>query len=86
MALPVKFDHCVVHVSDFERSNPFYRDENERDRSVNRLMRDESNRHQGSINDENQSVELHAGAAPTDQRQKEIETGSELDREQCEEH
>jgi catechol 2,3-dioxygenase-like lactoylglutathione lyase family enzyme len=26
MALPVKFDHCVVHISDFERSNPFYRD------------------------------------------------------------
>ncbi len=26
MALPVKFDHCVVHVSDWERSNAFYRD------------------------------------------------------------
>ena len=26
MALPVKFDHCVVHVSDWERSNTFYRD------------------------------------------------------------
>ncbi len=24
MALPVKFDHCVVHVSDWERSNAFY--------------------------------------------------------------
>ncbi len=24
--LPVALDHCVVHVSDFERSNPFYRD------------------------------------------------------------
>jgi catechol 2,3-dioxygenase-like lactoylglutathione lyase family enzyme len=26
MALPVKFDHCVVHVSAWERSNAFYRD------------------------------------------------------------
>jgi catechol 2,3-dioxygenase-like lactoylglutathione lyase family enzyme len=26
MALPVKLDHCVVHVSDWERSNAFYRD------------------------------------------------------------
>ena len=26
MPLPVKFDHCVVHVSDWERSNAFYRD------------------------------------------------------------
>jgi catechol 2,3-dioxygenase-like lactoylglutathione lyase family enzyme len=26
MALPVKFDHCVVKVSDWERSNAFYRD------------------------------------------------------------
>lgn len=26
MALPVKLDHCVVHVSDWERSNTFYRD------------------------------------------------------------
>jgi catechol 2,3-dioxygenase-like lactoylglutathione lyase family enzyme len=26
MALPVSFDHCVVHVSDWERSNAFYRD------------------------------------------------------------
>jgi catechol 2,3-dioxygenase-like lactoylglutathione lyase family enzyme len=26
MTLPVKFDHCVVHVSDWERSNAFYRD------------------------------------------------------------
>jgi len=24
--LPVTFDHCVVHVSDWERSNAFYRD------------------------------------------------------------
>jgi catechol 2,3-dioxygenase-like lactoylglutathione lyase family enzyme len=24
--LPVTFDHCVVHVSDWERSNTFYRD------------------------------------------------------------
>jgi catechol 2,3-dioxygenase-like lactoylglutathione lyase family enzyme len=23
--LPVKFDHCVIHVSDWERSNTFYR-------------------------------------------------------------
>ena len=22
----IRFDHCVVHVSDWERSNPFYRD------------------------------------------------------------
>jgi catechol 2,3-dioxygenase-like lactoylglutathione lyase family enzyme len=26
MALPVKLDHCVVHVSEWERSNAFYRD------------------------------------------------------------
>jgi catechol 2,3-dioxygenase-like lactoylglutathione lyase family enzyme len=26
MALPVTFDHCVVHVSQWERSNAFYRD------------------------------------------------------------
>jgi catechol 2,3-dioxygenase-like lactoylglutathione lyase family enzyme len=26
MGLPVTFDHCVVHVSDWERSNAFYRD------------------------------------------------------------
>jgi len=26
MKLPVKLDHCVVHVSDWERSNAFYRD------------------------------------------------------------
>jgi catechol 2,3-dioxygenase-like lactoylglutathione lyase family enzyme len=26
MALPVTFDHCVVHVSDRERSNAFYGD------------------------------------------------------------
>jgi len=26
MALSVKFDHCVVHVSAWERSNAFYRD------------------------------------------------------------
>ncbi|HYS49902.1 MAG TPA: VOC family protein [Xanthobacteraceae bacterium] len=26
MPPPVKFDHCVVHVSDWERSNAFYRD------------------------------------------------------------
>jgi catechol 2,3-dioxygenase-like lactoylglutathione lyase family enzyme len=26
MGLPVSFDHCVVHVSDWERSNAFYRD------------------------------------------------------------
>jgi catechol 2,3-dioxygenase-like lactoylglutathione lyase family enzyme len=24
--LPVSFDHCVIHVSDWERSNAFYRD------------------------------------------------------------
>jgi len=24
MSLPVSFDHCVVHVSDFARSNAFY--------------------------------------------------------------
>jgi catechol 2,3-dioxygenase-like lactoylglutathione lyase family enzyme len=24
--LPTKFDHCVIHVSDWERSNSFYRD------------------------------------------------------------
>jgi catechol 2,3-dioxygenase-like lactoylglutathione lyase family enzyme len=26
MALPVKLDHCVIHVADWERSNAFYRD------------------------------------------------------------
>lgn len=26
MAVKVKLDHCVVHVSDWERSNAFYRD------------------------------------------------------------
>src|SRR5215469_182362 len=26
MSLPVKFDHCVVHVTDWERSNQFYRE------------------------------------------------------------
>ena len=26
MAPPVKLDHCVIHVSDWERSNTFYRD------------------------------------------------------------
>src|SRR5215211_6982212 len=26
MALPVTFDHCVIHVSQWERSNAFYRD------------------------------------------------------------
>jgi catechol 2,3-dioxygenase-like lactoylglutathione lyase family enzyme len=26
MALPIKLDHCVIHVSDWERSNTFYRD------------------------------------------------------------
>jgi catechol 2,3-dioxygenase-like lactoylglutathione lyase family enzyme len=26
MSLPVKLDHCVVHVSDWERSNAFYRE------------------------------------------------------------
>ena len=26
MTLPITFDHCVVHVSDWERSNRFYRD------------------------------------------------------------
>jgi catechol 2,3-dioxygenase-like lactoylglutathione lyase family enzyme len=26
MTLPTSFDHCVVHVSDWERSNAFYRD------------------------------------------------------------
>ena len=26
MALPVTFDHCVIHISDWDRSNPFYRD------------------------------------------------------------
>jgi catechol 2,3-dioxygenase-like lactoylglutathione lyase family enzyme len=26
MVLPIKLDHCVVHVSDWERSNAFYRD------------------------------------------------------------
>ena len=26
MSLPVTFDHCVVHVSDWEHSNAFYRD------------------------------------------------------------
>ena len=26
MALPIKLDHSVIHVSDWERSNTFYRD------------------------------------------------------------
>jgi catechol 2,3-dioxygenase-like lactoylglutathione lyase family enzyme len=26
VALPVRLDHLVIHVSDWERSNPFYRD------------------------------------------------------------
>jgi catechol 2,3-dioxygenase-like lactoylglutathione lyase family enzyme len=26
LAISVKFDHCVVHVSDWDRSNAFYRD------------------------------------------------------------
>jgi catechol 2,3-dioxygenase-like lactoylglutathione lyase family enzyme len=26
MALPVKLDHCVIHVVDWEQSNAFYRD------------------------------------------------------------
>jgi catechol 2,3-dioxygenase-like lactoylglutathione lyase family enzyme len=26
MSLPVSFDHCVIHVSDWDRSNAFYRD------------------------------------------------------------
>jgi catechol 2,3-dioxygenase-like lactoylglutathione lyase family enzyme len=26
MTRPVTFDHCVIHVSDWERSNAFYRD------------------------------------------------------------
>src|SRR5262245_18099474 len=26
MPLPIKLDHCVVHVSDWERSNRFYRE------------------------------------------------------------
>ena len=26
MRLPVRFDHCVVHVSQWERSNAFYRE------------------------------------------------------------
>ena len=26
MSLPTKLDHCVIHVSDWERSNAFYRD------------------------------------------------------------
>ena len=26
MSLPTRFDHCVVHVSDWKRSNAFYRD------------------------------------------------------------
>ena len=26
MPLPIKLDHCVIHVSDWERSNAFYRD------------------------------------------------------------
>ena len=26
MAMPISFDHCVIHVSDWERSNAFYRD------------------------------------------------------------
>ena len=26
MAIPTKLDHCVIHVSDWERSNAFYRE------------------------------------------------------------
>lgn len=26
MSIPTKLDHCVIHVSDWERSNAFYRD------------------------------------------------------------
>lgn len=26
MALPIKLDHCVIHVSDWRRSNAFYRE------------------------------------------------------------
>ena len=26
MTLPIKLDHCVIHVFDWERSNAFYRD------------------------------------------------------------
>lgn len=26
MSLPITFDHCVIHVSDWQRSNAFYRD------------------------------------------------------------
>ena len=26
MAVPAKLDHCVIHVTDWERSNAFYRD------------------------------------------------------------
>lgn len=26
MPLPISFDHCVIHVSDWSRSNAFYRD------------------------------------------------------------
>jgi len=26
MILPTKLDHCVIHISDWERSNAFYRD------------------------------------------------------------
>jgi catechol 2,3-dioxygenase-like lactoylglutathione lyase family enzyme len=26
VSLPTRFDHCIVHVSNWERSNPFYRD------------------------------------------------------------
>lgn len=26
MAHPIKFDHCVIHVSEWQRSNAFYRD------------------------------------------------------------
>ena len=26
MALPIKLDHCVIHVSDWARSNAFYRE------------------------------------------------------------
>ena len=26
MSLPTRFDHCVIHISDWERSNTFYRD------------------------------------------------------------
>jgi catechol 2,3-dioxygenase-like lactoylglutathione lyase family enzyme len=26
MTLPIRLDHCVIHVSDWDRSNAFYRD------------------------------------------------------------